>query len=225
MPGYMPDRDSEFDTWIVQFDTAFAAVASTLGFTPGDVATINSVRSTWQTAYSAHIAAQNNAQGARATKDNERRNAADVIRTYVRQIQANPNTTDAMRGQLGINIPGSSKNLTGVPTEAPGIEVDWSERGQVTVYVGSSPGKVKGNPFPTSAKAALIQWRFPNGEWQLLTVTNKKSFVHNVGNTEPVTLEYRAAYLNFSGQQGPWSETDIAQVAPVEIALQIAEAA
>lgn len=225
MPDYIPKGDAAFDTWIAQFDTAFAAVAGTLGFDPGDIAAVNSVKNTWQTSYQTYIAVRNLAQGARAGKDNDRQNAERLIRSYVRQIQANPTTTDEIRGQLGIAIPRSSKTLTGVPTESPRIQLDWSQRGQITVYTGSAPGKVVGNKFPAFAKAVLIQWRFPNGAWQLLTVTNKKSFVHQVGNTEPVTLEYRAAYLNIAGGQGPWSETDVATVAPVELQLASSQAA
>jgi hypothetical protein len=43
-------------------------------------------------------------------------------------------------------------------------------------------------------------------------VTSTSPFVHVVGNASPVTIEYRAAYLNSKGAQGPWGEMDAAYV-------------
>lgn len=224
MSDFIPKRDAEFDTWLNQFSTTFTAIGGTLGFSPGDIATITSARTAWQTDYNAHINAQNNARAARATKDNQRENVEDIVRAYVRQIQANPSTTDAQRAQLGITIPSGSRTKPEVPEVSPKIEINWSERGQVKLFVGGFTGGT-GFAFPEFAKMVEIQYRFPNGDWQLAGVSGKRTFTHTLSNTEPLTVEYRARYLNSQSEAGPWSETDIAQVSPVQINLTIAQAA
>jgi hypothetical protein len=224
MSDFIPRSDANFDTWLVQFNTAFASIAASLGFAPADAATINSAKTSWQTDYTTHITAQNNARAARATKDNRRENVTDMIRLYVRQIQSNPNTTDAQRAQLGITIPSDTRTRPEVPGISPKIELNWSERGQIKLFVGGTTG-TQGFGFPESAMFVELQFRLPNGEWQLAGVTTKRTFIHHLDNPEPVTVEYRARYLNSQSEAGPWSETDIAQVAPVQVSLMMAQSA
>lgn len=222
---FIPKQDAEFNNWYTQFFTNFSALASGLGFNPGEVAALTNARNQWMTAYDNHLAVQNSAKGARATKDNERAESENLIRAYVRRIQANPATTDQMRADLGITIASGKKTPSQVPSTAPGIELDWSERGQVTVHVGENPNNERINKMGPNAKSVLLQYRYPGGEWILAGVTTSSPFVHTINNTEAVVVEYRAQYLNPTGEPGPWSETDFAFVSPIQISVNVSEAA
>lgn len=108
---------------------------------------------------------------------------------------------------------------------SPRVEVNWSERRQVKLFVGGTTG-VSGFSFPESAKMVEIQFRLlPNDHWQLAGVTSKRSFTHTLESTEPITVEYRACYLNSQSEALPWSETDIVQVSLVQVRLTVAQAA
>jgi len=130
-----------------------------------------------------------------------------------------------MRADLGITIPTGKKTPAQIPGTSPGIELDWSERGQVVIHVGTNPNNERINKMGPNAKSVLIQFRYPNEEWQLAGVTTSSPFVHTVGNTEAVVIECRAQYLNSVGEPGPWSETDFAYVSPVQVSVSMSEAA
>lgn len=224
MTRYIPHRDALFDAWLSRFAAAFNTHAAALGFTAADVTAVMNAETGWQGDYTNHIAARNAAHGARATKDNRREEVEKLVRQYVRQIQSNPNTTDAIRAEMGITIPRSGSTLPSAPEVCPRIEVNWNERGRVRVYAGGTPG-LAGWKFPEPAKFVEVQYRFENGDWLLAGVTTRRTFNHILNNTEPVIVQYRARYLNGRGGQGPWSETDVAMVAPVELQLASSQAA
>ncbi|MGE0000472.1 MAG: hypothetical protein AB7F50_01170 [Fimbriimonadaceae bacterium] len=213
MPDYIPNSDANFDGWASTFRTNFGTLAAGLGFTPADITAVNNAYTAWSTAYAANIAAQNAAKGAAQTKTNQRKAAESVVRNFVTRIQANPATTDTIRAQLGITIKDTSRTPSPPPTESPLIELDWSKRGQVTIHVGNNPGNENSNKFPYPAKSVLLQYKLAGGEWQYLAVSSTSPFVHVVGNSTAQTMQYRAAYINSKGQQGPWSEADAAYVA------------
>ncbi|MBS1713804.1 MAG: hypothetical protein JST30_05650 [Armatimonadetes bacterium] len=213
MADYIPNPDGSFEGWFNGFKVNFASLAVSLGFNPADISTMNGAYTNWNTAYTANIAAQNAAKGAAQTKANQRKTAEAVIRGYVTRIQANPACTDTMRAQLGITIRDTHRSPAPVPTDSPLLELDWSKRGQVTLHIGNNPGNESLNKFPYPAKTVLIQFRHANAtEWQFLAVASTSPFVHIVGNSNAETLEYRTAYMNSKGQQGPWSEVDSAYV-------------
>jgi hypothetical protein len=66
--------------------------------------------------------------------------------------------------------------------------------------------------FGQYAKHVILRFKADDGEREHLGVTSTSPFVHVVGNASPVTIEYRAAYLNSKGEQGPWGEMDAAYV-------------
>lgn len=212
--GYIPGPDANFDTWLSNFKTNFSVLSLTFGFTPADVTAVTNAYTNWNAAYTANIAAQNAARGAAQTKLNQKNAAEAVVRNYVVQIQSNPVCTDTMRAQLGITIKDTSRTPAPPPTDAPNLELDWSKRGQVTVHVGDIPSNELLNKFPYPAKTVLLQFRQAGAtDWTFLAVVSTSPFVHVVGNATSETLEYRAAYMNSKGQQGPWSENDSAYVA------------
>lgn len=221
--NYIPGPDAEFDTWFEAFNTMFAGMGATLGFSVSEINALNNSFTSWQLSYTDHVTTQNAARSAQEAKTDARLSAEERIRKYVKRIQAHQNTTNAIRASLGITVPKDSKTHPQVPAVAPGIETDWSQRGQVTLFFGTSPGKKRNNPFAEFAVAVLVQFRYAGGEWQHLSLTKKKEFTHVINNTEPITVQYRATYLNANDQQGPWSESDFAYVAPVQVGFTVVQ--
>jgi hypothetical protein len=211
MGDYIPGTDGGFDLWFNNFKTKFATYAAALGFTPADVLTMTASFAAWQTAMNENAAAQAVAQGKVAMKANQKRESTTLIRNFVKQIQVQPACTDEIRGELGITIAGG-RTPAQVPATSPHMALDWSERGRVTIHVGETPTNEAINKFGEYAKHVILQFKVGAGEWEHLGVTSTSPFVHVVGNDAPVTIEYRAAYLNSKGEQGPWGEMDSAYV-------------
>ncbi len=206
-----PLGNADFDAWMSAFNTYFQANFATWGFgAPESTAVLNAYND-WHAAFIANQAAQAAAEGAAQTQQNERQTSMDVIRPLVKQVQANPATTDIHRAGLGVNIP-DPRTPAQVPPTAPFIELDWSQRGQVTIHVGETPSNEQINKFGEFAQNVALQFKLSGGNFEHLGVTSHSPFVHVVGNTTAQTVEYRAAYLNSKGEQGPWSEVDDAYV-------------
>ena len=131
---YIPHADATFDTWQINYVTYFVANAAALGFDPlGDVATINAAQTAWDGSYAAHTTAQAAAKSATSIKETDRDGLIDVVRAFTGQIQANPAITDVQRAALGITIADTIPTPVGPPTTRPVLEVDTSQRLQITV--------------------------------------------------------------------------------------------
>lgn len=213
---YIPKRDSDFLNWFSQFKEAFNTYASGLGFTPGDITSVNNSLTAWQNKYNDHLSAATAAQAARQAKSDQREASTELIRSLVKRIQSNPATTNQMRVEFGITVPKEGKTPVPPPKEAPFIELDYGTRGQVTVHVGTQPTNELFNKFPAGADFAQIFYRVEGGEWQFAAAASTSPFIHVLDNITPLMVEYRACYQNTTGQVGPWSESDTAYVSPIQ---------
>lgn len=213
MADYVPVRDGEFDAWLWQFNDYFQADHVALGFQASDAAEVQSLLDAWRTVYAGSNAAKQAATAMAAEKKNTRREVERAIRRFVRVIQARPATSDLQRGNLGVTIPDRTRTLSPTPTVSPSIELDWSRRGQCVIHVGVNPQNESVNRFSPHGKMCLLQFRMQGGDWEHLAVATSSPFVHVVGNEEPWSIQYRAAYLNSRGRQGPWSDADTAYIA------------
>jgi hypothetical protein len=133
MADYIPQADSAFDAYQGTFITYFSANVATWGYGAADALAFTTAQTAWSSAYAAHLAAIAAATSARTTKDSARSDLVALIRQYSQAIQTNPDTTDVHRGGLGITIPDATPTPVGPPTSSPVLQVDTSQRLQVTV--------------------------------------------------------------------------------------------
>lgn len=104
MPDYLPRPDSVFDRWVADFIEYSDKHRSELGLTEGEAAELKEARNSWNQAFAKHKLAQEAARLATEDKENKRAAVEQVIRKYVRVIQARPATTNQQRRGLGISL-------------------------------------------------------------------------------------------------------------------------
>lgn len=104
MPDYLPRPDSVFDRWVADFIEYSAKHRLELGLTDGEIAELQKARNCWNQAFARHKLAQEAARLATEDKENKRAAVEQVIRKYVRVIQARPSTTNQQRRGLGISL-------------------------------------------------------------------------------------------------------------------------
>ncbi|MDQ7799617.1 MAG: hypothetical protein RDU76_11860 [Candidatus Edwardsbacteria bacterium] len=104
MPDYLPRPDSVFDRWVADFIEYSTKHRSELGLTDGEAAELQKARNSWNQAFARHKLAQEAARLATEDKENKRAAVEQVIRKYVRVIQARPATTNKQRRGLGISL-------------------------------------------------------------------------------------------------------------------------
>jgi hypothetical protein len=225
MPGdYIPKRDSEFNTWISNFQTYVAAHAVELGLTPAQALEVLNAKTMWGLSYTNHIAAREAAGNAQATKEEKKGDATKTVRQIVALIQARKETTDGQRRSLAITVP--DRVPTPTDPEAirrispPEMELDYSKPQQVTVYAGPYPKDERRNGFQkpaTGFELEVLYSAVPSGTenleslpWQHLANCPHSPYLHIIGHAATVT--YRARYFDQLSNVGPWGPPESCSV-------------
>src|SRR5437763_12990802 len=134
MADYIPRPDADFNTWQDNFINTLNANPSDYSLTAADLTPLATAQSAWRNSYSNHTTAQASASAARQTKDDSRSDFEAALRTLVRRIQGNSDTTDSHRAQLNISLRETPRSTTGVPDTRPVARVDTSKRLEQTVH-------------------------------------------------------------------------------------------
>ena len=213
MPDYIPQADATFDTWQINFVTYFVANAAALGFDPiADVLTLNLAQGVWAGSYAAHTTAQADAKAATGIKDTSRETFIALVRGFSGQMQANPTVSDVQKSSLGITVPDTTPTSVGVPTTRPVLEVDTSQRLQITVSFRdefatstAKPDGVRGceiwakigDPTPLDIDETVYQ----------ATDTRSPHLLSFDGADGGKTVHIIGRWVNTKGEVGPISET------------------
>jgi len=223
MADYLPRPDPEFEAWVARFLEYCVAHAAELGLTPADLLEIQSNKAIWSLAYANYQTAQNAAKASTQTKQEKRDDMEDVVRKFVKMIQARPGTTDAHRMGLGITVPDRVPTPTdpeAIRRLTPEMELDFSVAQQVTVHVGPEPKNERSNAFPYPATAFELQTIpgvIPPGTpdmnalaWQPVGIYPHSPALVVIGHAATVT--FRARYVDHLNHVGPWGPPESCSV-------------
>jgi hypothetical protein len=220
---FIPAKDSEFDTWISNFQAYVAAHAVELGLTPAQALEVLNAKTMWGLSYSNHIAAREAAGNAQATKEEKRADATKTVRQIVNVIQARKETTDGQRRSLAITVPDRVPTPTdpeAIRRLTPEMELDFSVAQQVTVHVGPEPKNERRNAFTYPATAfelEKIDGVIPPGTpdmnalaWQHVGIFPHSPTLVVIGRAATVT--FRARYVDQLNHVGPWGPPESCSV-------------
>ncbi len=213
MADYVPRSDPTFDAWQANYVTYLVANSAALGLDPiADVLTINNAQTAWDSSYLAHIAEQAAAVAAKGLKDSDRDSFIDIIRGFTGQVQANPSTTDVQRAALGITIADTTPTPVGPPTTRPVLEVDTSQRLQITVSFRDEFATDKAKPEGVSGCEIWTKIGDPApldlGETAYqATDTRTPHLLSFDGADGGKTVHIIGRWVNTKGEPGPISET------------------
>ena len=222
--NYIPRPDPEFEAWFARFLEYAVANAAALGLTPADLLEIQAGKATWSVAYANYQTAQNAAKASTQTKQERRDAAEEMLRKFVKMIQARPGTTDAQRAGLGVTIP--DRVPTPTDPEAirrispPEMELDYSKPQQVTVHAGPYPKDERQNGFKkpaTGFELEKIDGVIPPGTENIeaLAWQHVGNYPHSpalviIGHAATVT--FRARYVDHLNHVGPWGPPESCSV-------------
>jgi len=218
MADYLPGPDADFQAWVNNFVTYANANLAALGLVAADMTPVTANQTTWNTNFTAHIAAKNAAQAAKQSKDEARRALASVIRPLVRRLQASPAVSDAERAALGITVP-SAGGTIGAPTTAPICTIECGSRLQQTLrFVDSATPTRKAKPH---GAIGVEIWNKvgatpPSGEGDLrfVAVDTNSPYVMNFDSADGGKTNYVwMRWVSPTGERGPWSEQAQATIA------------
>lgn len=218
---YLPASDAQFNLWLKNFSAQLGDRGAVLGFKPEELAAFTAAAQRWTLAIEAQRTAEAGARSATADKRDARRAMLAMVRPFVRRVQANPATTDSIRGamQLTASETGRTEVMATAVDQTPQLLLDFGTRGQITVHFGPNPGNENRNGLPAGAIGAVVQVRSgaandETASWQWLDNPSSSPYVHLVQPSAVKVLAYRCAYLYRRGRKGPWSAPAEAAVTP-----------
>lgn len=215
-PPYIPAKDADFDTWLLNFTTLLTANPTDYGLVAGDAVICAAQYTAWHPLYLAAINPTTRTSAAIAAKDGARVTAVATVRPYAQQISKNMSVSDALKIGIGVNLPNN------VPVPVPPVVTSPSLILQSAAplqhflqYRDSATPTSKAKPF---GAVALELWRNVGAAavadpadcslYALWTKTpNISSFdAPDVGKV----ATYFARWITRSGtggvaQPGPWS--------------------
>ncbi len=218
MPDYVPGGDADFNAWQANFVTYANANLANLGLVLPDLLSIMSAQGAWTPSLTAHVAAQANAQSARATKDGNRTVFETAIRALVRRLQASPSVSDAEREALGITVRDSVATAAATPTTRPICQVDTSQRLRHTInFADESTPTRKAKPAGVMGAEIWVKIGptppVDPSELTFLAVDTRTPYTREYPGTEGgKQAHYMLRWVNTRGETGPWSETATATI-------------
>lgn len=217
MADYIPDSDAAFELWRAAFDRYLKDNLAALGLTAADTAAINTLQTAWQSALIGVNDAKSAYDAAVALKNSLRQQLENALRALVRQIQANPATTDEQRAGLGITVSDTTLTRKPAPTTRP---VGWVETQplQTTVHfrdIETPNSKAK----PDGAHGCQLWFNIGTAppknldEFDFLALDTQTPYVH-MHDMEDAgkTVSYRLRWVNRRDEPGPWSDVITATV-------------
>jgi hypothetical protein len=157
--------------------------------------------------------AEANFRAKQAAFDTADEAAIAAARSRVRQIQSNPNTTDALRAELDIPVRDTTPTAPAPLTSRPVVTIDFSQRGQHTLEYRNSETPTS-RARPANATGCEIRRHIgtapPTGTEQFDYLETDRSTPFTVHYTDADAgkiASYVLRWINANGDKGPWSET------------------
>ena len=164
---YLPDSETEFAAWFDNFTTQCEVYETELGLNSTTYGTIALANQTFDTKLAASVTAKEVSKGATADKNNARKSATQIIRTFANQWKSNPAISDKILNDLGI----VATTTAGPVTKVTGLTVTGCSDGN-NMLKWNRNGNAPGTNF-------IIESRLNSSNtWVFVAATTKTSYVH-----------------------------------------------
>jgi hypothetical protein len=219
----IPRSNSYFNTWQQNFVSKIVANPADFGLSPAEASELQDAFSDWNSHYSEHITAHNEAKKARELKDSAKNRLESVSRILKKKIQADPGVANTKRELLDITVtdkirtPLSERIIQ--DTTPPVIQALCTAPKTVRISWYPSQVGTDSEALPEGIDAVAIWVAFggipaDNSIWRFLAMDTKSPYVHNVENNTTVTLAYKAQWVDRKKRMGPFGDPVIVAVTP-----------
>lgn len=179
---YIPANDELFESWMQNFVSGLTVHAGVLDVDMAEIAAMSTARNDLDSSIADHVTKRAASKSATALKNEKRGTAETMVRTMVRRIVGNPAMTDAIRADLGLNIPDSTQtpSTNTVGPEIPKIYLE-ALPGRVRVHFGTNPGNKRLNTKPAWAMGcAIYRKRVDESGFRLVGFQAKSPFTDDI---------------------------------------------
>lgn len=221
MADYIPTTEAERIAWLRHFNTWMQANGASYGFTPAELADLNTLVTAAGTAFDGCTDLEIAFRAGVQLKKHTLADALVLSRADVRRLQAAPNMTDEIRVEAEITVPDATSTSTSADAveeiTPPETVLDWSKRQRVTIHFGLNPHDENHNGKPAGMIGAQIQFHrggLPTleADWQILDIDSASPYVHVVHEDAPITYAYRACWVDTKRNKGPYGDPAVCTV-------------
>lgn len=115
----IPANDAQFDIFQKRFLAGTTKTPAQFGITANDVTALTTGQTAWQTAYAAHITAQQGALSATQAKDEARALFETALRTAAQKVHLTAKADNSLRAAVGLPSRVGTRTPVGTPTTRP----------------------------------------------------------------------------------------------------------
>lgn len=208
---YIPARDAELDTFLLNFGTHIAADPAAYGLSTGDAAPITARYAAWHAAYEAASHPGTRTLVTVAEKRTQRALCVEVIRRYAAAIRTNSSVSTELKMGLGIRPVPHAHTRVPAPDSAPLLMITGMRLAQHTItavdeHSSTRRAKPQGTIglllFRTTGDAPATDPRSA----ELVGFVTRASFTSAFETSDSGKVAtYFGRWTNAKGQLGPWS--------------------
>ncbi|MGB9586831.1 MAG: hypothetical protein ACPL7O_01490 [Armatimonadota bacterium] len=211
MADYLPKNVEEFESWLQNFVAGLTNHATELDVDVADLTALSTARTNLDSAIAEYVSKRSAAKAATANKNAKHQAAVDLARAMVRRISGNPNLTNEIREELGLNVRDENRTTSSVGPEVPGIRLE-ALPGRVIVHFGTDPSNERRNSKPAWATGCLIyRKRADESEFRLVGFQRTSPFVDDIVGAGADYMYF----VRYQGKKGTdlGAESSVAMVA------------
>lgn len=211
---YIPNPDSQFDSWLANFASVLAGSPGTYFLTAGDAAAVTAAQASWATAYAASQGATRGPATISA-KDTARVTATQIVRPYAVGISLNPGIANSDKVAIGVTVRSTVPTPVPAPTTQPDVLLESAAPGVANLrFRDHSTPSQKSKPFGVLAMQVWVNFGTvpatdPSQCKFVQNVTKTPFQLDTTGNAGKVCTVF-GRWATRSGpagvaQTGPWS--------------------
>lgn len=220
MPDFIPSHDSTFDEWVDNFMTYLTPRIEQMGFTAEDVADIVAAVPHWKASLNDHLMWKAQAQGATVNKDEKRAALVQLMRAFVKRVQASPLVTDADRAGLGITVRSATMTPASLPpTVRPTGRANGGQPLKHIIHFENEDDAGVSKAKPAGVRGCEIWVKVgepptgPNDMSYVQTSSRTPAVVDHADGDAGKMAYYRLRWVNSRGETGSWSDVFQATIA------------
>lgn len=133
MNPYLPNKDADFQAWLLNFSTLLTAAPATYGLTAPDAVLVAAQETSFTAALTLATDPGTRTPATVAAKDAARVLAEATVRPFATQISRNPSVDPGDKAAIGVTIPDPSRTPVPAPTSAPVLSTRSATIGQTII--------------------------------------------------------------------------------------------
>jgi len=210
---YIPNRDSLFGPWLLNFSTLLTANPGLYGLVAADATAVAALNTSWIAAYALVTSSATKTAATVQAKNINRLTATATLRSYAQRIAINPGVLAANKIAIGVNARTNPPTPIAAPVTFPVISIPQLQTHSFTLYARDNLASPSVKAKPAGAIGMQLFQRVGGsgtpsvnaGDTLMGTVTKIPTTINTAPTNAGSTCFYAARWITRTGLVGPMS--------------------